>query len=165
VNGYIRTRILDFVLAIQAEDPGAGEGTPTKPAVIEPAALAQVFHTTIVGGQAIVGNSGAASIGSGNRATGKLAGRDMSEPAQLVPLLRKLRKEAEKGAATEDDRIEAITVIDHMKKHAEGSKEKFSTEKMLKYLSVYTTLVTAASDTVPKLEQALHWLARTMGHG
>lgn len=82
-----------------------------------------------------------------------------------MPLLDELRAEAEKGAATEDDRIEAVTAIDQMKKHAGGAKEKFNPERMLKYLSVYTTLVTAASDTVPKLEQALHWMARAMGHG
>lgn len=58
----VRTRLLDYVLAIQAENPEADAATPAGPAPIPQAALNQTFYTTISGGQANVGGQGAQSI-------------------------------------------------------------------------------------------------------
>jgi hypothetical protein len=66
----VGTRVLDFVLAIQAENPAAGEAAPNAPPPVPPQVVTQHFNTTIIGGQANLGNLGAASIGSGNVATG-----------------------------------------------------------------------------------------------
>lgn len=63
----VRTKVLDYVLAIQATNPQADEATPSGPAPISPATLHQTFNTTIIG-QGNVGGQGPQSI-SGNNTT------------------------------------------------------------------------------------------------
>lgn len=71
ILGTVRARILDFVLAIQAENPDAGEARPNAPPPVPASTVTQVFNTTIHGGHAIVGTSGGqASAGTGAVAAG-----------------------------------------------------------------------------------------------
>ncbi|MGE4233363.1 MAG: hypothetical protein AB7F43_08550 [Bacteriovoracia bacterium] len=65
----VRTRVLDYVLAIQAQNPNADSATPSGPAPISAATLHQTFHTTIIGGQANVGGQGSQSISGTNDAS------------------------------------------------------------------------------------------------
>lgn len=53
-----RTRILDFVLAIGDQAPGAGDVPPGSPPAVPHSAVTQTFYTTIYGGQSSVGMSG-----------------------------------------------------------------------------------------------------------
>jgi AbiTii len=158
----IRSRILDFVLAIEAQYPEAGDAAPDASQPIPAATINHFYNSTIVLGQAIVGNSGKASIGSGNVASGQVAGGDITEPAQLLPLLQALRAEAE-AAPVGDERTEAIELVEKMQKSANGPRERFSVDKVRKYLALYSTLVTTVSTTVPQLEHALKWLANAVG--
>jgi hypothetical protein len=158
----IRSRILDFVLAIEAENPNAGEAPLNAAAPVAPATVSYVYNTTIVGGQAIVGNSGEASIGSGNVAAGTATSGGPTEPAELLPLLKQLREEAER-TADEENRKDAVEIVDKMEKHASGPKAKFDPERMLKYVSLYSSVATAASQTLPQLEHALMYLRHALG--
>ncbi len=58
----VRTRVLDYVLAIQAENPDADLAKPADPAPIPIKTLHQTFNTTIIGGQANVGGQGTQAI-------------------------------------------------------------------------------------------------------
>jgi hypothetical protein len=156
----IRSRILDFALAIRAEDPAAGEAALNAPPPISPATTTHIYNQTIVHGQAIIGNSGKASIGSGNVATSTTAGNDITQPSQLLPLLSKLREEAT-NAAEADVREEAVDVVNKMERHA--SAAKFDPDRMLKYLSLYGTLVTTATNTLPQIEHAVKALGQLIG--
>src|SRR6202044_2338790 len=101
----VRNRILDFVLAIQAEQPNAGEAAlnaPQPPIPLQ--TLTQVFHTTIVGGQANLGNMGPASIGDGNVATGSTS----TGTPYLKELLSRFQTEANNLKVPKADRAEAI---------------------------------------------------------
>ena len=58
----VRTRILDFALAIEAADPLAGDRAPGESSSVTPAQGATIFYTTIINGQANIGTDGDASI-------------------------------------------------------------------------------------------------------
>ena len=158
----IRTKILDFALAIAANYPDVGEGDLAAPAKVPSTVVHQVFNNTIVGGQANIGTSGSASIGSGNVAAGQLAGTTIGDPTALLPLLSKLREEAN-AIESKEDRKEALDMVKKMEKQSTGPKDNFNADKMLKYLSLYSTLVTAASNTMPQLEHALTAIKTMLG--
>lgn len=53
----VRNRVLDFALAVWKEYPEAGEANSSNPAQVSPAAISQIFNTTVYGGSAnLVGN-------------------------------------------------------------------------------------------------------------
>jgi len=68
----VRTKVLDYVLAIQAANPQADEATPAGPAPIPSATLHQTFNTTIIG-QANVGGQGLQSISGSNTSNVKIS--------------------------------------------------------------------------------------------
>jgi hypothetical protein len=58
----IRTRVLDFALAVEEADPQAGDRAPGEASNVTPAQGATIFNTTIINGQANIGTGGDASI-------------------------------------------------------------------------------------------------------
>lgn len=141
----IRTRILEFTLAIQTDDPDAGEALPNAPPPLPAQRLNQYFHTTIIGGQANLGNMGPATIGHGNVATGKYspgAGDDA-----LKSILQQLRTETQ--SLPDDDQNEALDAIAKIETHA--SKDKPDLQRLKQYVELYATLATVTSPTLTKL--------------
>lgn len=49
----MRTRVLDLALAIESEDPNAGESAGSN---LEPVQATQIFYTTVMGGNVAVGS-------------------------------------------------------------------------------------------------------------
>lgn len=143
----VRTRVLDFVLAIQTENPDAGETLPNAPAPLPLQSMTQYFNTTIVGGQANLGNTGSASIGDGNIATGRSSAG--AQDGNLQELLAQLHAEALK--LPEADRTEAIEVVKQIETHA--TKEKPDLNRVMQYLKLYTTVATIVSPTAQHLIQ------------
>ena len=143
----VRTRVLDFVLAIQTENPDAGETLPNAPAPLPLQSMTQYFNTTIVGGQANLGNTGSASIGDGNIATGRSSSG--AQDGNLPELLAQLHAEAQK--LPEADRTEAIEVVKQIETHA--TKEKPDLKRVMQYLKLYTTVATIVSPTAQHLIQ------------
>ncbi len=91
----VRTRILDYVLTIQAENPNADMSKPADPAPISSPVLNQTFHTTIIRGQANIGGSGAQTN------TGNIGGIQLDEILELFDRLR-----SESATLKESDQIE-----------------------------------------------------------
>jgi hypothetical protein len=160
----VRTRILDFALAIEAENPSAGEAMPDKPSPVPSATVNHVYNTTILGGQAIVGNSGDASIGSMSHVQAQMS-TGFKEPSQLLPLLAQLKSELDASDAESEAKAEALDIVGKLEKQAAGPKGKFDPEKALKYLQLLSTVVTVTSNTVPQIEHGIKVLAQALGIG
>lgn len=147
----VRTRILDFALALQTENPTAGDAPPNAPPPIPAATISQHFHTTIIGGQATVGNMGPSSIGDANVAS---VGNQQSVgllDETVRALLAELRTHA--SELPHEEKGEALDALGKIE--AQLVKAKPSLERIKQYLSIYTTLVAVASPTAEKLVQIL----------
>ena len=117
----VRTRLLDYVLAIQAENPKADIATPAGPAPISEARLHQTFNTTIVGGQANLGGQGPQSISgvvTENVGNVSVTSTKLDQKAKL------LLQELQDGAAKleGEDRREATAALVQVDKQLERSK-------------------------------------------
>ena len=147
----VRTRILDFVLAIQAENPDAGDSPPNAPPPIPAGTISQHFHTTIIGGQATVGNMGPSSIGDSNVASvGNTQTIGLLDD-KVRTLLGELRSQA--SDLPPDEKGEALDAL--AKVEAQLAKPKPKLEVIQQYLTLYSTFVTAAAPTVQTLMQLL----------
>jgi hypothetical protein len=147
----VRTRVLDFVLAIQAENPDAGNCPPNAPPPIPASTVTQHFNTTIIGGQAIVGTMGPSSIGDGNVASGErrqAAGIDDETVKSILAELRDKTNELEPEQKTEA--LDAVASVE-----AQLAKAKPSFDKIKQHLGLYASLVAAAAPAVDALTRVL----------
>jgi hypothetical protein len=143
----VRNRVLEFVLAIEGENPDAGDGASSATPTVAPQTVNNIFNTTIAAGQAIIGNQGTATIGSGNLAKGTIAGWT-GKSAPLADILAELRREA--GAiADEEDREEATAAVDKIELHA--TREPLNLARIKQYVELYATITTVASPTLRTL--------------
>lgn len=155
----VRTRILEFTLKLQGENPDAGESpidAPVPP--ISPQTVHQHFHTTIVGGQANVGNLGPATIGDKNVATGAAPSAPLRE--EIAALVASLRKEAD-ALPNDDSKQEAQSAVRNIERYS--SPDRWDPDRIKKYLSLYSSIATIVSPTIPHLEQMLHTILTASG--
>lgn len=147
----VRTRVLDFVLAIQAEDPDAGESRPSAEPPIPPKHLKQIFYNTIIGGNANIGTSGEAMI-ENSTATGTIT-LDGARRAELSDAVARARKDVDKLPKAKRARV--VRTLDAVEK-ATKSKPKAAASLTPKTVTAWanalTAAVTAATVAAPDLQ-------------
>jgi hypothetical protein len=137
----VRTRILDYVLAIQIENPEADLASPSGPPPISAATLHQTFHTTIVGGKANVGGHGSQSIldFSGENVGNSHFIKEIGDE-KIIRLL----KELHAGATNlgKDEKDEALAAL--AKVESQLQKPKPDLERLKSYLDIAGNIVKLA---------------------
>ena len=128
----VRTRVLDYVLAIQAANPDADTATPAGVAPIPQTVLHQTFNATIIGGQANIGGHGPQAITGANKAK-------VGDPATLA-LLDQLRQAA--ATLTDHERKDANAVIKGVEN--ELAKEHPNLDTVKSYLDVASKIAALA---------------------
>jgi hypothetical protein len=145
VLSTVRTRILDFVLAIEEKEPLAGDVPPGEPAKLAPQAVTNIFNTTINGGTVgAVGNVQAESLIVSNA----IPAKDRKRVAKLVGELRSAVDSA--PPADRDDAEQALAKVEQQLAAPEPQLPKLKS-----YLDLYATLVTVAAPTVDALKTLL----------
>lgn len=151
VTDSVRSRILEFVLAIQAEDPDAGESQPSAPPPLPMPSVSHIYNTTIYGGHANVGNAGPSSIGNANVISANddraLGFRDV----RVEELLAELR--AQVSQLPTDDKVEAEEAIQRVE--LQLAKPVPDLERIEKYLHVVGTFTTTVGPIVSRLIEYL----------
>jgi len=147
----VRTRILDFVLAIQTENPDAGDVALNAPPPIPIQTLNQHFNMTIIGGQANLGNVGPSSIGGGNIASIGNSQTGYLQDSTVQQLLAELKLHA--TTVNSENQAEALDALNKVESHL--SKGKPDIERVKSYLGLFGTIVTVAMPTIEKLVQYL----------
>jgi hypothetical protein len=149
----VRTRALDFVLAIEAENPAAGDVGPRSEPAVPAATVTTIYNTTINQGQAIIGNSGTATIDQGDVSFGSAI--PFERRAELEELLSRLRDAL--ATVQGDDQAEAADAL--AKIEAQLANPEPKSTLIASYLSIIASIMTAAAPTVELVRQLLH----TMG--
>lgn len=144
----VRTRMLEFALEIEKENPEAGEaslqGTPPVP----PEKVQQIVNVKIYGGQQAFGDG----------ATFQVAGRDLvissaftaEQQEQLKGLLEELHKHLA-SVADEGDKEDATEALE--KVETELAKPQPQPGRLKRWLATYGSVVGAAAGTVKLIEQ------------
>ncbi len=153
----VRTRVLDFVLAIQAANPDAGEVAPSAPQPIPSQQVTNIFHNTIVGGHANIGTTGSASIDN-NDATTTL-NLDATKRGELESLIKAARADAEK--LPKGRKAKATAALDKVAKAA-GTK-RLDPKQIKSWTAALTSVVTAATVAAPNVEALAHYLGQLVG--
>jgi hypothetical protein len=149
----IRTRVLEFVLAIEKVDPTAGETPPNAPSPPVPLpTVSQVFNTYVLGGLANFGNSGTSSVGDGNIASAgnaqTIGERDKAQIADLVAELK-----AKTSELPPDDQDEAAAHVRSIE--TQLAKPAADLARIQRNLSSLVTLATAVAPTARGLATML----------
>lgn len=149
VLDIVRTRILEFVLAIEEREPSAGDVAPGQAPALSREVVSTVYYTTIYGGAANVGTQGNAQITTGPITFS--AAIPTKERAKVEKLLRQLRDHAESVA--QPDREEAQQALAKVEQQLAAPEPRLP--KIKGYLELYATLVTVAAPTVEALQTLL----------
>lgn len=148
----VRTRVLDFVLAIQAENPDAGESALSSAPPIPPHTLHQVFHNTIIGGNANIGVAGTATID--NSDVQNAFTLDEKKEAVLGSLLSQAATDA--AGLPEEERTKALATIEEVK--AAAKENRITADGVRNWTTALTGVVTAATAAAPGVTALNHWL-------
>jgi len=148
----IRTRVLDFVIAIQSEYPNIEDSEIGRPSPVPHSSITNVFHSTIIGGHANIGTTGTASIKSGD--TTNYFGLSPEKAAELGRVVNAARGEAER--LPEVDKKVALETIDEVALAA--TSRRLDVASIKKWTSTISTLISTAATTFPKLHALVHWL-------
>lgn len=147
----VRTRVLDFVLAIEAADPSAGDVQPGElPRVPQEAVTTIYNHTVINGGMANIGTLGDARIETGRIKFSPSVPVHARE--QVAEHLKTLREQLV-TVPDETDRREASDALAHVESQLSTDTPRL--DRMKKYLELYATIVTVAAPTIGVLQQVL----------
>jgi AbiTii len=153
----VRTRILDFVIAIEAKEPNAGDVQPGEAPKISSEALSVVYKTTIFGGAANIGTHGNASITTGKlEFSSAIAKKDRKKIEELLQSLR----DATADVAS-PDREEAQQALTKVAEQLAAPEPRLP--KIKGYLDLYATLVTVAAPTVKVLQEILPHVISVLG--
>lgn len=149
----VRTRLLEFAIAIEKENPEAGEASVQGKPPVTPERVQQIVNVTIYGGQQ--------SFGDG--ATFNVAGRDLVISSAFSPE----QQDQLKGLLTElHDHLASVTDADD-KEDAAQALQKVETElakaepqpgRLKRWLGTYASVVGAAAGTVKVIEQVVEFL-------
>lgn len=152
VNGVldtVRTRILDFVLALEEKEPRAGDVEPGEQPKLSREAVSNVYNTTIINGQANIGTQGDAKIKTGTINFSSAIPKGKRKKVEA--LLRELHEKA--AQAESPDREEAQHALAKVQEQLAVSEPALP--KIKSYLELYATLVTVAAPTVEALQDLL----------
>jgi len=145
----VRTRILDFALAIELQDPNAGDVSPGASPSVTHEAVTTIYNTVINGGQAIIGSGDDASIRTRDvRFSTKIS---MGDQKQIAGLLERMREEAKKLAPR--DSAEALEVVEKIE--VQLRQPEPSPRRLSSYLALYASIATAAAPTVEILKNLI----------
>jgi hypothetical protein len=149
----VRTRILDFALAIEGEAPGAGEVAAGSEPPVAQRELTQIFHTTIHQGHAIVGTSGGQATVSIDSVT--FSSAIPEEPRdEITNQLRALASAVERtSGADREDGAEALAKIKH--ELAAPQPDTSRIERCLTLLANVTTIAASAGPAIQALRSLL----------
>lgn len=147
----VRTRILDFVIAIEDVEPTAGDTGPGEQPKVPPATVNHIYNTTVMGGVASVGASGDTQIRTGAIRYSKAVRKESR--GELTRLLKELRKEAKEKLEDESECAEALAAL--LNVEAQLAKPKPVLERINASLQMYAAIVTVASPTLDALRQLL----------
>jgi len=160
----VRTRVLDFVLAIKAQNPEAGESPPNAAPPIQSQTVTNVFNSTIIGGHANIGTSGNATIDNSDAYNSFVL--DAKRGAELESLLSQARNDAEK--LSPDERETALATLNDVA--AAAKTNRLNPENIKNWTTALTGVsgaVTAGSTAAPHIVDLVHWLghlAAAVGH-
>lgn len=134
----VRTRLLDYVLAIQAEFPDIDNVKPSDPPPITAATLHQTFHTTILGGQAILGGQGAQVISDNlNNVILDNSTNNVLTDVKVLEFLGQLKKATQNNLPEDsEEALEALNKVENQLK-----KSKPNLEKVKSYLDIAAHIV------------------------
>ncbi len=134
----VRTRALEFALAIEEEAPDAGDTPPGAPPAIPNERVTAIYYNTVInGGQANVGTSGGSASITGNSATNATTVRvSRKEALKHIP---ELRRDAEQLSEAAERQVALSTVS---KIETELQAPAPSAPLLERYLALYSSLVT-----------------------
>jgi hypothetical protein len=135
----VRTRLLDYVLAIQIESPEVDSIKPSDPAPISSTTLHQTFNTTILGGQANIGSHGSQTMPGTINTYIDSSVKNILSDEKVLELMWQLKDAAKK---TPDDEEEASDAL--MKVESQLTKPKPDIERIKSYLDIAGHLVKLA---------------------
>jgi len=148
----IRTRVLEFALAVENEEPLAGDAAPGEGPKLQPQTVTKIFNRVVVhGGVASVGNTGDSTIRTGSVTYS--AGISAEHASELARMLSELRNHAEATVADASDRDEALAALRNVE--TQLAKPKPLLERINNNLAIYASIVTVASPTLTKLQEYL----------
>lgn len=136
----VRTRLLDYVIAIQAEFSDIDNIKPSDPPPIGEATLHQTFHTTILGGQAIVGGQGPQVISDNLTVTSGDSTYNFLTDAKVLDLLGQLKSATQDIKA--DDSEEALEALNKVENQLKKTKPDLA--KIKSYLDITAHIVNMA---------------------
>lgn len=148
----IRTRVLDFVLAIQAADPTAGDSPPSAAPPIPHQTVSNVFHNTIIGGHANIGVTGDATID--NSDTANTFALPAQKVAELASLISAARSEAVNFPA--EQKSTALTTIEQVAGAANA--KRMTPEGVKQWAAALTAVASATTAMAPNVSALAHWL-------
>lgn len=144
----IRTRTLDFVLAIEEEAPGAGDVAPGSPPAVPIEKVTNLYYTHIQNH----GTVGA--LGLNARVSGGVSfssGLDVEQRTQIEGLLSELRTQiATLQAVAREDATEALTKVE-----SELASAAPDASRIDRYLSLLANLATIAAPTAEMLKELI----------
>ncbi len=149
----IRTRVLDFALALEEQEPMAGDNQPGEKPKVTGELVTNIYNTTIHGGLANVGVAGNASIRAENFRFSEAV--PSSHRQELTRLLHELRTQTE-SVADNNERAEASDALARVQEQLANNAPKL--DRISKYLELYSTIVTVAAPTVDMLKALLQQL-------
>jgi len=148
----VRTRVLDFALAIQAENPNAGDSPPNASPPLPQSVVHNVFHNTIIGGHANIGVTGSATID--NSDVTNTFTLPPEEDAELTALISAARAEA--ATFPNVQKSTALATIDQV---VGATKAKRMTAEGVKsWATALSTVATAVTVATPNVHALAHWL-------
>ncbi|HEY1954375.1 MAG TPA: hypothetical protein VGH28_02160 [Polyangiaceae bacterium] len=155
IADIVRTRVLDFVLAIERENPSAGEPATTKDALppVKAQTVTNIFNSTIIGGNSNIGTTGNATIDNSDPSTAITL--EHAKLTQLESLVTKARDEA---AALGD--AETVATIERIS--AAAKEKKFTAANVKAWASTLQTVATTATVVAPNVYALAHWLAHVL---
>jgi hypothetical protein len=149
----IRTRILDFALALEEREPTAGDTQPGEGPRLKNDLVTNIYNTVIHSGLANIGTAGDAHIKSGSISFGTSIPKARHD--ELTKMLGELHDQVA-SVPQQEDRSEATQAL--AKVESQLASPTPNVERVAKYLEIYATIVTVAAPTVDALKSVLHAL-------
>lgn len=145
----IRTRVLEFALAIEEQAPEAGDVPPGAAPAVSKDVVTQVFNVTINGGQSNIGTSGGPAIAAGHSVSFGTTIPEIAH-ADLRQALADIREQITQLDAS--DRAEATDALAKVETElASPDPDLTRIERQLGLLANITTVVAPYIETIGRL--------------
>jgi hypothetical protein len=145
----IRTRVLEFALAIEEKAPEAGDVPPGAAPAVSREAVSQIFNVTIHGGQSNIGTSGGPAIAAGHSVS---FGAAIPKAAhdELKQALASIHEQISQLEASERrDATDALAKVET--EFASANPSPMRIDRHLSLLASITTVVVPHIETIHRL--------------